>query len=325
MLLDLTTAALADLCAGPILVTGATGFVGFHVCQELIALGVTVYGVSRSASNARLPAGVIPLPADVTSHRAICSAFEQSRPARVLNLAASGVDRPFLPLDEALAVNVEGTAHVLLAAQAVGVQRFIHVGTCYEHAAAKPLSEGGTLSTYAASKLKAWEIWQTLAPHLELESAALRLFHVYGPGHVATGLIPSAIEAALYGKVFDMTPGEQQRDFVFIDDVVAALLLALVVPLSGLHTYDIGTGRGYSIRSIVLRLFEMIGGPGRVAAGALDYRDHEIMQAIADPVPAQRDLGWKARVSLADGLAATIDWHRQRKAAPTAEMRCDLA
>jgi len=135
---DLTTEAVMELCAGPILVTGATGFVGYHVCQQLAAFGATVYGLSRSASHARLPASVRPLPVDVTSRQAVQSAFKQARPARVLNLAATGVDRPFLPLEEALSVNADGTANALFAAQAVGTRRFIHVGTCYEQAAAKP-------------------------------------------------------------------------------------------------------------------------------------------------------------------------------------------
>jgi nucleoside-diphosphate-sugar epimerase len=93
------------------------------------------------------------------------------------------------------------------------------------------------------------------------------------------------------------------------------------VPLKTVGTYDIGTGFGHSVRSVILKIFEMIGGPGRVVAGARHYRQHEIMQAIADPAPAQQDLGWRARVSLADGLAATIDWHRQQKTAQAAVMR----
>ena len=317
---ELTAEAARELCAEPILVTGATGFVGYHVCRRLAALGATVYGLSRSASHVRLPLGVRPLPVDMTAREAVQMAFEQARPTRVLNLAALGVDRPFLPLDEALAVNVDGTANALFAAQAIGVRRFIHVGTCYEHAAARPLSDGGTLSTYAASKLKAWETWHEFVHNSPLESAALRLFHVYGPGQASTGLISAAIEAALRGIVFDMTPGEQQRDFVFIDDVVAALLLALTMPLKKATTYDIGTGTGYSVRSVVFKIFEMIGGSGRAAVGALHYRQYEIMQAIANPVLAQNELGWQARVNLADGLAATIDWHRQQRIAQAAVM-----
>lgn len=315
---SLTSEALKDLRAGPILVTGATGFVGYHVCQQLVALGATVYGLSRSASSVRLPAGVHPLAADVTAREAMQSAFEQVRPARVLNLAAIGVDRPFLPIEEALAVNVNGIVNTLFVAQAVGVRRFLHIGTCYEHAAAQPLSQGGTLSTYAVSKLRAWETWRDFAHRHGLESVALRLFHVYGPGQAATGLISSAIEAALRGAVFEMTPGEQLRDFVFIDDVVTALLLALTAPLKGIGTYDIGTGLGYSVRSVVVKIFEIIGGPGRVAVGALRYRQHEIMQAVADPLPARTDLSWQARVGLTDGLVATIDWHRQQRTAQIA-------
>jgi nucleoside-diphosphate-sugar epimerase len=318
MQLNLKPDVVAELCTGPVLITGATGFIGYHVCQQLAELGATVYGLSRSASGARLPAGVRLLSVDITSREALQLAFEQVLPVRVLNLAAIGVDRPFLPLDEALSVNVTGTANTLRAAQTVGVRRFIHVGTCYEHAADRPLAEGGTLSTYAVSKLQAWKTWQLFVHSHAMQSATLRLFHVYGPGQVSTGLISSAIEAALCGSVFDMTPGEQQRDFVFIDDVVTALLLALAVPLKSPGTYDIGTGLGYSVRSVVSKIFEAIGGSGYMAAGALHYREHEIMQAIADPVSAQHDLEWRAQISLAEGLVSTINWHRQQRIAQTA-------
>ncbi len=98
-----------------ILVTGATGFIGRHVCRRLVELGAVVYGLARSASTATVSASVIPLAADVTDRGGIIAALEQTRPTLVLHMAAAGVTEPFLPMEQAVKVNVSGTINVLEA------------------------------------------------------------------------------------------------------------------------------------------------------------------------------------------------------------------
>jgi len=304
----LSTDALAELRSETVLVTGATGFIGRQICRQLIQLDVPVYGLSRSAARETVEAGVKPVAADVTVPTAVQAAFAKVRPTYVLHLAAAGVNHPFLPEAEASQVNVDGTCHVLQASQAVQVRRFVQVGTCYETA-----GEPSQASPYAASKLEAWQMWRTfMSRHSPMNATALRLFHVYGPEQPKTGLIAAAIDAALRGKRFEMTPGEQQRDFVFIDDVVEALLLALTAPLTGVKTYEIGTGVSCSVRAAVRRVFEKVGGAGEAAIGACPYRSHEIMRLVADPQPIAQDLGWQVHTSLEAGLTATIDWQRRR-------------
>jgi nucleoside-diphosphate-sugar epimerase len=116
----------------------------------------------------------------------------------------------------------------------------------------------------------------------------------------------------LRGDRFEMTPGEQQRDFVFIDDVVEALLAALIAPLTGAETYEVGTGVGCSVRSVVHRIFEKVGGAGEAVVGARPYRNNEMMRLVANPQPIAQALGWQARTNLEAGLTATIDWQRQQ-------------
>ncbi len=301
-----------------VLVTGATGFIGRHLCRKLVELGVATHGLSRSASEATVPGGVIPIAADVTQRKDVVEALEQLRPSHVLHLAAAGVNQPFL--EETLQVNVGGTLNVLEASQAVQVQRFVQVGTCYEYTA-----DPDQASTYAASKLKSWRTWHAYVTAHPMETAALRLFHVYGPAQPATGLIASAILAALRGERFEMTPGEQERDFVYIEDVVEALVAALTMSLSGVETYDVGTGSGCSVRSVVRRIFEKVGGEGEVLVGALPYRSREIMRLVANPRPAARDLAWQARTNLETGLTLTIDWQRQQLLSQLTGIERDLA
>ena len=304
----LSIEALTRLRSETLLITGATGFIGRQICRQLIKLGVPVYGLNRSASNETVEAGVKPVAVDVTEPAAVQAAFAEIRPTCVLHLAAAGVNRPFLPEAEAAQVNVNGTCHVLQASQAAQVRRFIQVGTCYEAA-----GELGQASPYAASKLEAWQMWRAfMSTQTQMNSVALRLFHVYGPEQPKTGLIAAAIDAALRGKRFEMTPGEQQRDFVFIDDVVEALLLALTAPLTGVGTYEVGSGSSCSVRVVVQRIFEIVGGAGEVVVGACPYRSHEIMCLVADPQPMAQDLGWQAHTNLEAGLTATIEWQRQQ-------------
>ena len=294
-----------------VLVTGATGFIGRHLCRKLVERGAATYGLSRTASEVTVPRSVTPIAADVTQREAVVKALERVHPSHVVHLAAAGVTEPFLPIAQAVDVNVSGTVHVLEASHEVGVQRFAQVGTCYEHTA--HLDQA---NAYAASKLKGWDAWHGFVTTHSMESAALRLFHVYGPEQPAGGLIAAAIRAALYGERFEMTPGEQQRDFVFIDDVVEALLITLTVPLIGIRTYDVGTGVACPVRSVVRHIFEKVGGTGEVAISARPYRSGETMYLVADPCPIAQDLGWRPRTNLETGLAATIEWQRHKLGTP---------
>jgi UDP-glucose 4-epimerase len=292
-----------------VLVTGATGFIGRQVCRRLVESGATVYGLSRSASPATVPAGVSPIAADVTQRAEMVAALKRVRPSQVLHLAAAGVTEPFLPMEQAAAVNVSGTIHVLEASCDVGVQRFVQVGTAYEQPASE--TDRGPNSPYVASKLAAWLFWRAFTEKNAIDSVAVRLFHVYGPEQLR-GLIPAAMQAARCNETFNMTPGEQWRDFIYITDASEALVTTLSAPDVRGKTYDIGTGAGLQVRTVVQRIFEQLGSHGRYVLGALDYRAHEEMDLVAAPAAAQIDLKWQAQVQFEEGLTRTLEAYRRQ-------------
>jgi nucleoside-diphosphate-sugar epimerase len=292
-----------------VLVTGATGFIGRHLCRKLVELGVTTYGLSRSASETTVPEGVIPIAADVTQREGVVAALERVRPSHVLHLAAAGVTEPFLPIEQAVDVNVSGTVHVLEASYDVGVQRFVHIGTAYEHRTAE--AERGLNNPYVASKISAWLFWRAFVEKQDIDSVSVRLYHVYGPQQLR-GLLPTTMQAAQRNEIFKMTPGEQQRDFVYIDDVVEALVATLKADNLTRNTYDIGTGCGWQVKAVVERIFQLMDSHGQYIVGALAYRPHEEMELVAAPAAAQIDLQWQARVQLEEGLAKTIAAYRQQ-------------
>ncbi len=292
-----------------VLVTGATGFIGQHLCCQLMKLGLTTYGLSRSAASATVPTGVIPIAVDVTRRADVIAALEHVRPTHVLHLAAAGVTDPFLPIEQAVEVNVSGTVHVLEASYDAGVRRFVHVGTAYEHPAAEAVH--GPHNPYVASKMAAWLFWRAFIEKNVLDSVAVRLYHVYGPWQLR-GLIPSAMHAALRHETFKMTPGEQWRDFIFVTDVIAALKSALIAPHIHGKTYDIGTGTGLQVKTVVQRIFEKLDSQGRYVLGALPYRPLEEMKLVASPAAAQTDLHWQTQVQFEEGIVNTIDAYRQQ-------------
>ena len=159
---------------------------------------------------------------------------------------------------------------------------------------------------YAATKVAAWALGRMYWRARGMPIVTVRPFQVYGPGQPAETLIPAAIGAALTGADFSMTAGEQERDFVYIDDAVAGMVAAGAVPGIEGQSLDLGTGSATSIRQVVERVWEIAGGTGRVIAGALPYRTGEVMHMVADADRAARLLGWRATVSLEDGLSRTV-------------------
>jgi nucleoside-diphosphate-sugar epimerase len=134
----------------------------------------------------------------------------------------------------------------------------------------------------------------------------VRPFQVYGPGQVPHTLIPAAIRAALTGEDLTMTPGEQERDFIYVEDVVEGMLAAAKAPGIEGQSLDLGTGQAHTVRQVVERVWAMTGAQGHILPGALPYRPGEVMRLTADAERTAHLTGWRARVGLEEGLRRTI-------------------
>jgi len=97
------------------------------------------------------------------------------------------------------------------------------------------------------------------------------------------------------------------RDFIYVDDVVAGMMAAAEAPGIEGESIDLGTGRSHAIRQAVARIWEIAEARGRMLPGALPYRPGEVMRIVADADRAARLTGWRARVSLEEGLRRTIE------------------
>ena len=305
--------------SGRVLVTGATGFIGQRLVRRLVALGARVYAGAAPDEEpervAGLPIQVERLIFDLRDAGAVQAAVAEAVPQFVFHLAAVGVTDPAVDPALALAVNAGGTIHLLEALRGQNVRRVVLVGTCYEYGASQQLAVSGQPSViegldpfnaYAASKVAAWAFGRMYWRAHGLPVVTVRPFQVYGPGQPAHTLIPAAIGAALAGEDFPMTPAEQERDFVYVEDVVSGLLAAADAPGVEGEGLDLGTGIARPIRQVIQRVWELAGGTGRVLPGALPYRPGEVMRIVADADRTARLTGWRAQVGLEEGLRRTI-------------------
>ena len=275
-----------------VLVTGASGFVGRHVVRQLQSGG---YDAVESA--VRL------------------DEIESTAPKAdfVIHLAATGVIPGTDPAD-VIATNVTGTVNVLRAAARAGARRMVIAGSGFEYGEGGAVSEDALprpRSVYAASKVAATVLAQSLAPALGVEVVTLRPFMVYGPGERPDRLLPSLVDACLSGRSLDLTPGMQVRDFVHVIDVAQAFLLALTAPAAG-EVVNIASGKPTTVHDVAVLVNETCGGIGRLNFGALPYRDDEVWDIWGDITKARELLGWAPAIDLGSGIAELVSAARER-------------
>ena len=305
-----------------VLVTGGAGFIGSHLVDRFIADGHTVAAVDILATGKR--ANVNPQAAlyeiDIRSP-ALAAAFEAARPEVVFHVAAHASVSESVrdPMHDA-EVNVLGTLNVLQQCAAYGVGRFVFSstgGALYGEPERLPADEEhpvSPLSPYGASKAAAEAYVQTHCALSGIRYTILRYGNVYGPRQDPfgeAGVVAIFANAMMRGQpptIFG--DGSHERDYVYVDDVVRANVLALAQAEDGV--YNIGTGEG----TTVAQVFDAL-------AGVTDYggspehaaeRPGDVHRIYLDVRRAERGLGWRAAVSLEEGIRCTVDAMREAEA-----------
>ncbi len=281
------------------LVTGATGFIGGHLERRLVADGWKVGALVRPASKPlELPIAESLVYDGATE--GLIALLKSFRPDVVFHLASLFVGehapRQVRPLVDS---NVLFGAQLAEAMTQAGCLRLVNTGTAWQHMNDRVYDP---VNLYAATK-QAFAALLAYYRALGLRAVTLELFDTYGPGDERAKLVPALLAAG--GARMAFSEGRQKLDFVHVDDVVAAYLLAAERTRSAkpgaCETYAVRSGRSKSLRQIVAAFEDASGRKLAVDWGARPYRRREMMR----PWSKGKLLpGWKAKISLEEGLRA---------------------
>jgi nucleoside-diphosphate-sugar epimerase len=305
-----------SLAGRRVLVTGAAGFLGSHLVSRLIDAGAEICALDQP--NARRW-GLLERETLAAIVRADVRSLAEPVHDRTLgdidvvfHLAAVGVVGDGVNVRDLVIGNIDGTLAALLMAQRLG-SRFLYCGSCFEYGAGAGWTEDAMpapTTEYGAAKVGGWALTNAFARRTGLEVVSLRPFTMYGPMEPPGRLIPSVVRHALAGRPIDLTPGDQARDFVYVEDVADAFVAAATTDAAVGKTLNICTGTAVTVRDVVTRVLRCTGSSSEARFGALAYRSTELPVLSGDPSRAEQVLNWHARVSLDDGLARTIAWFR---------------
>ena len=295
---------------GPVLLTGATGFIGAHVARRLTSEGVDVVATYRT--DRRDDLDVRWEQCGLADGDAVGSLVRSVRPGTILHLASYVAGSRALELVEpTFSANLASTVYLLTAAVETEVRRVVLAGSLEEPDGSIPNAVPS--SPYAAAKWAATGYARMLNALYELDVVTARVFMVYGPAQRdERKLIPYVINTLLDGQSPEIGSGTRPVDWVFVDDVVEGLLRMAGTPDLGGQRVDLGSGETHTVRDVVLQLAELVEEGGEPSFGAVADRAMEQIR-VANLDETRSALGWAPQTSLKDGLQATIDWYRARR------------
>lgn len=306
------------MACGVVLVTGGAGFIGGHTIRLLLERGYDVIVLDNLYTGSRddVPEGAELVVGDVADRDTVARVVK--RADYVIHLAAivsidEARENPF----ETIRVNVIGTLNLLEESYRQGIGRFVYASSSavYGEQERLPISEDAPLrpiNTYGASKLAGEALVDAYREEKGLSTIALRYFNVYGPGMRGgpyAGVIYKFIMSALRNEPLTIYgDGEQTRDFIYVEDVARANLLALESKAEG--AFNIGSGTSITIKELAKLILEITGSKSPILH--TNPRPGDIKHSKADITKAIKLLSWKPLTELREGLRKTAEWFLSR-------------
>ena len=300
---------------GPILVLGASGFIGANLLRLLLRHRRDVVGTSSKSAAWRLEglAANHVVACDLLVEQNANALLQTIQPRTVFNCIAHGAYSFETDVGLIYRTNVDLTARLVEAMRTQGVHAYVHAGSSSEYGddAAGP-SEATALhanSHYSVSKAAASNLIHYAGKKLGFPAVNLRLYSVYGPFEDASRLVPTALLEAGNGAHASYVDPEISRDFLHVDDACEAFVLAAahMRPEHYGESFNIGTGLKTTIGDFARQIkaqFRLAEDP----CFTMPNRKWDVARWFADPAKAEAAFGWRSRTSLAAGLAGTARW-----------------
>ncbi|MDD5218261.1 MAG: NAD(P)-dependent oxidoreductase [Candidatus Omnitrophica bacterium] len=299
---------VADKTKKRALVTGATGYIGYHLAKRLLQDGWQVHVLLREKSDIRklkdLNGQVSVFRYDGKSKK-IISALQQAQPDFVFHLAAKVfVDHRLEEMEDIVHANILLGVQLLEGMTQLGIRFFINTGSYWQHYEGKPKNP---VNFYAATKQSFEDILCLYAGTGKIRALTLKLFDVYGPGDTRPKIFSLFERCAQSGEPLAMSPGEQLLDLVYIDDTVEAFCRAahlLETEQAGTleASYAVTSSKHLSLRDVAAMYQRLSGRELKIVWGGRPYRNREVMVPWkGTPLP-----GWTPRVDLENGIRNVI-------------------
>lgn len=312
-----------------IMVTGAAGFIGSHLCERLVELGAFVTGLdnfdsfySRYVKEANLSFLLSSdrfklVEGDIRDSDCVESILDKRNIDIIVHLAAKAGVRPSIadPLGYG-DVNINGTVSMLEGAKKFGVKKFIFASSSsvYGNNSKVPFSESDNvdfpISPYAATKKAGELICHTYSHLYGINITCLRLFTVYGPRqrpdlaiHKFARLMEAGEVIPVYGD------GSMKRDFTYIDDIIDGIVAA-IDKCQGYEIYNLGESRPVRLDELISHIEQVLG--KKAIIDRLPMQPGDVYQTYADLTKVKEALGYEPKTELSKGLVEFVKWLRKK-------------
>jgi nucleoside-diphosphate-sugar epimerase len=308
------------------LVTGGAGFIGSHLCEELLRRGhrVRVADDLSTGKRSNLAKGVEFVEgdlADLEAARRVVDGCEYVLHQAAIPSVPRSVKDPFT----SHRANVDATVNVLIAARDAGVKRLVFAGSssAYGDTPTLPKREdmpNAPLSPYALQKVIGEQYLQMFTRLYGLETVTIRYFNVFGPRQDPSSPYSGVISVFATALLDARSPniygdGEQTRDFTYVANVVDGVLRACEAPGVNGEIINVATGGRISLNQLFRTMRDLIG--GKVEPSYTDPRPGDVRDSQADISKARRLLAYEPTVTFEEGLRRTVEWYRTSAAAAT--------
>ena len=297
-----------------ILITGGTGFIGYHLSKKCVKLGWNVVSLSSKLPKlSKTVQGVKYIKVDITQKNNLSKISRDFD--YIVNLAGYVNHSDKIKTLESHYFGCKNLASLFIDKK---IHKFIQIGSSIEYGKiSSPQRENkknpqSTFSYYGKAKLQSTKYLIKLHEKKKFPVTILRLYLVYGPYQDINRVIPITIKNALLNKKFDCSDGLQLRDFTFIDDVINAIIKTLRNNKSNGEIINIGSGKAVKIKDVINEICHLVGS-GQPIFGKIKMRKDEIKSLYPKITKAKKLLNWQAKTNLRLGLKRTIKYFEYEK------------
>ena len=297
-----------------ILITGGTGFIGYHLSKKCIKLGWSVTSLSSNSPKPnKIIQGVKYLILDITDKKKLFKIKKDFD--YIVNLAGYVDHSNKKKTLESHYIGCKNLASLFLNKK---IKKFVQVGSSIEYGKSRsPQIENkknsqSTFSIYGKAKLLSTKYLMAIYKKEKFPTTVIRLYLVYGPKQDINRVIPITIKNALLDKKFNCSSGLQFRDFIYIDDVINAILKTLKNRKTNGEIINIGSNKPVRIKDLIIRICYLVGS-GKPIFGKIKLRKDEIKSLYPNINKAHKILKWRPKISLNTGLKRTIKYYKNAK------------